>query len=741
MPEQQNFLLGKGERLTEDITPGGRKMDRSPPYTFEEARDRLEPMLSTMAEALGNLPPIACPRGEVVSSLTLNPEYIAKSYYPDHLFKNFGLRAVGSRPARVTPERRSKGREPVEKPTTELFVAGPKASFRRLATEVARLDPTGYIAKDLPAVENFTPLSAKSKIKSIVSDKKELPLEVVLHATEFRSDSYILEGFVKYLETLELSVDLDHRFHAGGLCFMRMTAPREKLEAIASFSFLRAVREMPRLRLLQPLLRAGKGTLAQTSLPNEPGIDPHLRVAVFDGGVPDTSPLSPWVTGYDPPGIGAAVPDYVAHGYAVTSALLFGPLQAGAEAPRPYVHADHYRVLDADSGNDPLELFDVLERIKNTLTTSPRYDFINFSIGPRLPIDDDDVHAWTAVLDEYLADGETLAVVAVGNDGERDTATRLDRVQVPSDCVNALGVGACGTQAAIWKRAPYSSVGPGRSPGLIKPDIVAFGGCETEPYCVLSPTTGVALVPQCGTSFAAPHTLRMGTAIKAHFGSMLSPLAIRTLLIHAAEESAEPQHEVGWGRVRDNLDDIVVCPPGHIRVVFQGEITASKYLRAEIPLPSDALQGNVKITATCCFATDIDSAHPGNYTRSGIEITFRPNEDHFNGGALHPKSEPFFSQKAFGQSEDELRSDAHKWETCLHASKKKRASSLKRPVFDIHYLARDEGHVDNQSHKLKYALVVTVETPRHADIYDLVVRKYRSVLEPLTPVVQVPIRT
>src|SRR5690606_7359721 len=105
--------------------------------------------------------------------------------------------------------------------------------------------------------------------------------------------------------------------------------------------------------------------------------------------------------------------------------------------------------------------------------------------------------------------------------------------------------------------------------------------------------------------------------------------------------------------------------------------SASKYIRAEIPLPSGALTGKIKISATCCFATGIDAAHPSNYTRSGIEIAFRPNEDKRKVGALHQNTAAFFSQGKIYQTEDELRADAHKWETCLHATKSMYASSLK----------------------------------------------------------------
>jgi hypothetical protein len=87
--------------------------------------------------------------------------------------------------------------------------------------------------------------------------------------------------------------------------------------------------------------------------------------------------------------------------------------------------------------------------------------------------------------------------------------------------------------------------------------------------------------------------------VKANFATSLDPLAIRALLIHTAEPGHETQAETGWGRVRSDIDDIVVCPDGSFRVVYQGELTASKYLRAEIPLPDEALRGFVRISATC----------------------------------------------------------------------------------------------------------------------------------------------
>ena len=210
---------------------------------------------------------------------------------------------------------------------------------------------------------------------------------------------------------------------------------------------------------------------------------------------------------------------------------------------------------------DPFELLDVLERIKTIFSTNS-FDFINVSIGPSTPIDDDEIDPWTALFDEYLADGKTLAAFAVGNNGTHDAKLGHNRVQVPSDCVNGLAVGAIDSVGSKWKRAPYSAVGPGRRPGIVKPDIVGFGGSEAEPFFVLDGRSADKPIPLWGTSFASPLVLRTAIGLRAHFGQLLAPLAIKALMINCAERRSHAQHEVGWGKVPDVIDDLVTCPDG-----------------------------------------------------------------------------------------------------------------------------------------------------------------------------------
>ena len=737
---QRNFLVGKGERLTADIVMKSGGGPKQPPYTFTEARGRLAPMVAETATEIDRLPPEACPGDQAVISLTLNPEYIAKSYFPGELLYNVGIDVVGSRPRKTTPQKRSRGRESVETLTTELFVKGARSAIRDWSESLPHWQANQRGANDLISIEEITAPAPSDKIKGHLPELGCFSLETVLHASELEAQRYMLRAFAAYLEWCGIEAEFGRRFFAKGLCFLEIDAPVERADVIAAFTGVRALRKMPDLRVLRPIVRSEGIPTNAFKLPEETSVSSDVRVAIFDGGVPENHPLTQWVITRESHGMKPATDELLSHGVGVTSAALFGHIDPRAPLPRPYTNIDHYRVIDDVPGNDQHELYEVLERIESILSRH-EYDFISLSLGPRLPIQDDDVHAWTAILDDHLSRVSTLAMIAVGNDGEGDTLLGLDRVQVPSDCVNALAVGACDTPGDDWKRAFYSSKGPGRSPGLIKPDLVDFGGEFGRPFVVVAPDMQPNLTTTGGTSFSTPSVMRLATGVRAHFGSNLNHLAIRALLIHTCEEGEHDQKEIGWGRVARSLDDIVLCDDDTVRLVYQGEISPAKYIRAAIPVPRGPLQGYVWIKATICYKSQTDPHHPGNYTRAGLEVTFRPHDGKFSRvGQVHPDSARFFGSLLPGATEHELRRDAWKWENCLHAANRKRGSSLRNPCFDIHYNARLEGRNFSPVEKLKYAMVVTVQAKSVVDLYNQVVRQYATQIEPLRPVLAIPLR-
>ena len=244
-----------------------------------------------------------------------------------------------------------------------------------------------------------------------------------------------------------------------------------------------------------------------------------------------------------------------------------------------------------------------------------------------------------------------------------------------------------------------------------------------------------------GTSFAAPAVLRMAAGIRAHMGPELGSLALRALLIHTVDSNGDPVTEVGRGRLAGDLNDILLCPDDTIRVVYQGEISPARAVRAPIPLPSGPIAGMVRLTATVCFATPVDAHHPDTYTRAGLEVMFRPHaERRKKAEQLHPNTKAFFSKAERGQTEAALRRDSGKWETCLHASSRFQGGGLLRPVFDIHYMARKEGHDFRPDDPMPYALVVSVKAASVTDLYDQVVRQYGGRLEPLRPAIEIPVQ-
>lgn len=745
MAKQPNFLLGNGHRLTSPVQVGRMGDSREPPYSFGEARDRLANQFKSAAASFAELPPLACPDGYAVGVITLHPEYTAKSYFPANLLREARMEAIGSRPARVTPDKWKKKKAPEESPTTELFVAARRDDFSSLARELTGWSEARRGANELFEIEAFRAPKPADRIQKLSKRKDSPLLEVVLHTSGIPNPDHILEAFEAFAESLNLDPDLDRRFEVGALCFLPIRAPRSQITELGKFSFLRTIREMPGLRPLRPIIRATSKTRPfAVSLPTTKPLDSQLRAAVFDGGLTDEADFSRYAHSHEPSGIGTAVSSFVEHGTAVTSAVLFGPITKGSPLSQPYGMVDHYRVLDDrtgisdHSGHDPVDLYDALARIRDVLQ-SRKYAFVNLSIGPCLPIEDHDVHVWTTVLDSLLSDGETLTTVAVGNDGEKDHESGNARVQVPSDSVNSLAVGSASSQGKTWTRSPYSCIGPGRSPGLIKPEVVAFGGSAEEPFFVLDPSLSIA-TPDAGTSFAAPYALRMGMGIRAHFGTSLSALAIKALLVHCSEQGKDlGLHEVGWGRVPRELDALVVCKDGEARIVYQGELTPGQYLRTPVPLPDGVLEGMVTMTATFCFACETDAHDPSNYTRGGLDITFRPHAEKFKEDAAHPASSSFFRQSDY-DTENELRRDAHKWETTLHRRRKFQAASLSDPVFDVHYQVRQSGRPVLVGERIRYALVITISAPKVKNLYDLIVQRYQTQLEPIRPVIEVPIQ-
>ena len=734
------FLIGLGELLTYDIPPPPIIPQKAHPYTLAQAKDFLIPRMLNTALDMQSLPADACPEDVAVVKITLHPAYIAKSFFPRDLLRASDLTSIGSRTVRVKPRKDVRKTAPEVSDTTQLFVAGTRSAFARFPSIAGELSEGSKLGMQLAEIETFDLMTSTDRIRGDINTTTRV-FEIGLHLLPGSGPDAVRACFDQYAKNLGFEVNHEFQFPVGRMLFLAVAGAAHLIPELAQFSLVRTVRTMPTIRGARPMAR-GTSVSVGFTLPAADPISNEPSVAILDGGLPDDTVVKRYIGRYLRSDETAMdIDDYNEHGLGVTSAFLFGPIEPGAMAPRPFAAADHFRVLDSLSDTeDPYELYRTLGHIEDVLL-SRQYQFINLSLGPNLSTDDGDIHAWTAVLDTLLSDGETLMTVAAGNNGEADIAAGLHRVQVPADSVNALSVGASNRTTSDWARAAYSAQGPGRSPGRRKPDVVAFGGSPKEYFHVSTRGPKPQLVATMGTSFAAPYVLRTAVGVRAILGEAVHPLTIKALLIHSARnDPGAHADEVGWGRIPNDLNEIIMCGDGEARILYQGLLRSGKYLRAPVPLPKTPLSGRVSLSATFCYASPVDVEDAAAYTKAGLTIAFRPHFEKIKKGGKSATTKAFFSQQEF-RTEQEQRSDLGKWETVLHASHTMLGTSLSQACFDIHYNSRDGGANSSAGSELiRYALVLTVRAPKHVDLHSDILASH-SLLKAIEPRISVPLRS
>ena len=256
-------------------------------------------MLAQSVSDIDELPADACPQDQTIMSLTLHPEYIAKSYFPDRLLNEVGMTLVGSRPRKLAPEKLSRERQTHEIVTTELFTIASRSAIRTWSENFPNWNQFNYSAKDLIAIEEIAVPKSLEKIKGAHSGLGTHSLEVVLHTNEIQAKNRVLKEFEKFLEFRGIPNEIGRRFFAKGLCFLEIEAPMEKIEEIATFSIVRAVRPMPKLRIPNPNTRSVNLQIASPQIPDEPPISNNVSVAIFDCGIPENHPILSWVDFYE----------------------------------------------------------------------------------------------------------------------------------------------------------------------------------------------------------------------------------------------------------------------------------------------------------------------------------------------------------------------------------------------------------------------------------------------------------
>jgi hypothetical protein len=770
-------ILAGGEALRKEAE---RAMGGGPKYhprSFDEARDRLRPQIEALQQAIASTP--ATLRGaRVVFEATVLPNYLANSYFPAELFRDADLVPVGTRATTGPYQTATRTRD--DQPTKTYLLAGDERSIARVAELLATDEARGAATAARERLRQFDIVRLPDvdevlRARPELYDDELLTWEAVLHPgvnalgdVTAAERQEILAKWAAWVEQLGGEIAVNYQRFVRGMTFMPVRLPAGAAEQATRFNPLRALRPMPKVRPM-PVGPLRVVTTARELPAPPPGQRPQsdMRVAVFDGGVARGIPhLDPFVDAIDvtPEPEDA---DDVAHGTMVTGALLYGPLGDGQPLRTPDAGIDHFRVVPVPSaGVWDVDLYWILDRIVEQVRARG-YPVVSLSLGPDLPVDDQtEPHAWTAQLDELTEELGVLFLNAVGNNGRLDAASGLNRVQVPSDMVNALSIGACDLRAPAggWARASYSAVGPGRSGARLKPCGVAFGGDETTPFQGI--VAGARIGEAAGTSMATPAAGHGIIGLAARLGPQLTtPDVLRTFALHFAEPpDGQPVDEVGFGRLLERYDERWNCQPNEATILYRDTIERDQVISLPFPFAADVVAGRmVDLVWTLVFTAPTDPTDAVDYTQAGLEVVFRPHARRYafrdpatNRSVeldVQEQRQEALDQLAAGavlsalpatrpserHRNEALQREEGKWETALHYSKRMRANGLYDPQVTVNYLAREDGRLTAAA-PLPFAMLVTLRGPQGVKLYDAIRQRYQM-LVPLTARIPLRLRT
>lgn len=765
-------LLARGERLTTKAGRAGGGRDKFHPLSLADSHALLAPQAKQLRTDVANIPSKL--RGKhIVIEATLHPNYLADSYMPDDLLRSTDLYLVGTRLSHATL--RTQKKEMENQPTKRLLLAGEPKSIENFATLAA--SPPSFAPREWEGLREFSELCLSPPTRIVVrppnlADGEVITWESVLSPigrTESEIRAWSAEIFKKWVALIsELGGDVatQYRRRVGDLTFVPIALHGEALDRAAQFNLLRALRPMPRVRtFLAPILRAAK-----KRLPMPMATEPLAKapdIGIFDGGVDATSPyFAPFVTTVDlttePPN-----QDFVEHGTLVTSAVLYGHVNPKRLLPQPILPIRHYRVLPVASstGIVDTDLYQLLDRIVEA-TKRDNLRIINISLGPDQCIPDLEPNRWTMTLDSLAHDHNVTIVCAAGNNGNEDAETGCDRIQIPADIVNGLGIGACTSsdRSRPPKRAPYSPRGPGREGQRVQPIVVAFGGTDSEPFRGID--ANGRIITSSGTSFSTPLVTRaLGDLYRSLDDARHLPSVARIFTVHFAERGRRrrPTAELGYGHAPAHFGNIWDCPPNTCTVMYEQELHREDGILAmRFPFPED-LHPDTPVCAewTMAFTTDVDPKDSVSYTRKGLETFFRPHERMFtiskdeNSEILHAdrdhdritrlledgwtrSGEPRAAGRWRRRSEATQRNSG-KWETLIRGRYDGDARDFFQPRLDVSYLRREGGVIVSHTEvpPVHVVMLLTLTLPESLSLYDRVRTQY-DVLVPLIEI-QIPI--
>ncbi len=747
MENNRRPILYKGEIYTKAITKRVGGSSKEPTFSYDVARKKILSDITHAKDKLRSIPANKKLSNEFVVCVRMHPEFSAKSYYPGDLFsaisRNGEVEEIGSR-----IWRESSSEEGFEETGKLFFVRTTERGLNEFEQKISQeeVSVTKGFAYNVRTIKSVDTLESEEQILGIPSDWTEGRLEAVLHPFE-KDKEEALNNFLDLLKKSDVDLGkVRYKQYESGITFISLYGTKKTVDTVAEYNPLRTLHTMD-LRDLPTISRGGSISGGPTPAQGE---KTDVVVGVFDGGAKEDSPyLQGFVENEDlttePP-----LDEFINHGTQVSGAVLFGAINNYSTndiLPTPKVSVKSFRVLPVQNILDP-DLYEIIDEIEETVPLNPHIKVWNLSLGPKGPIVDDLISRFTFACDLLSTKLNVLFTVAVGNDGHLSGSA--GRIQAPSDMANGLGIGSYTKKDGKIIRAPYSCKGPGREGNKLKPDLLAFGGCDQHPIHLVAHNLNEKAWNQ-GTSFASPIVAGYAGQLVGYSDGAIDPLVARALLIHSANsEDKKHSNEIGHGILAETVDEIVTCKSNSYTLIYKGELLPKKYAEFTIPWDDTIDQGKINFRWTIAVSTAIDPQSPDDYTASSVVMTLYPNSKKYRFNkkgegkqVLDLRTESSRAQSlldaGWEQSEfpvpdsaptpyapeDELRADL-KWDSVDTRTLGKKIENINNPFFHIHALERGTRY---KNRKIRFAVILTVESSDETiDVYSKIINKYDALV-------------
>lgn len=742
-------IIGNGQYYVELIDKKFYGREKTLPHEYSEAKVRLYDDIEKIQNSFLNSEEVFV--NKKIICVRLEPKFEAKSYTPDSLVADSGMKLVGGRRYVIGNGEKDKGKL--------YFVRVNKEDLDELKGKLisGKKDHIKKWRNQICTIKSIDLLHPEEKVLGFGRSWESGTVEAVIHPLGI--DKYkAIDGFFDITGISRERAMV--RSYDDGLTFICTYMDK---------SILNQVKRYNPLRSLKPIsddwddpFRMGAMIAQAPSLPKNL-YKSDIKIGIFDGGVQvGTELLDPFVQNYD---MVEEMPTVkgLEHGAGVCGAALYGNLAGKTEmdeVDNPVVSVESFRVFPAKkTGNvdADMQMYTTIDIIERVVGERDDIKLYGLSFGPKGAILDDEINRFTYVCDKLTYDvGEDeinpLFCVAVGNDGYLESP--LNRIQSPSDMVNGIAVGAYSMSLLNDKyRAPYSCIGPGREGAKIKPDLLEFGGTQDRPFIAVK--SGNQVEGVCGTSYAAPVVIgKIGRLMAA--SNQIIPHLGRALLIHHAEKnSTDNVSDLGFGFCSENVEDLLNCSDNSVTLLYEGVMASTSSIKLPIFMPEiNLIHGSARIKWTICTIVNPNLNDTDAYTNNCIEDTFYPNEMKFifrkkgskdvrldllnpsdietaqiliNEGYMR-SALPISKNANRSQREADLRNSDFKWDTIISKDVSMRCSSLVNPFLTLHAIGRDEF----EHEKIKYFVVITVDVPKYnGSLYDKILNTYPNLL-PIT---------